>query len=64
MLGLWGSHLLLEKVGKGTSGEGSVAERDQWDLGQDGHGKDGKVWCRRGSVMFSFDGGNRQETAT
>lgn len=33
-------------------------------LVQDSYGEDGKVWRGRGSVMFSFDGGSRQETAT
>lgn len=31
MLALWGSFLLLGKVGKGISGEESVAEMNQWD---------------------------------
>lgn len=57
MQGLWGSVLLLGKVGKGTSGEGSVAERDQWEPGTGqprwGRGR----WRGRGSVIFSFDGG-------
>lgn len=64
MLGLGGTPFFWGRWAKGPQ------EKEVWlrgisgTLGQDGHGEDGKGWQGRGSVMFSFDGGSEQETAT
>lgn len=63
MLPLWRNFLLLGKVGKGISGEESVAERDQWDPGTGGPQWGWESLRESGSVMFSCDGevGERQQ---
>lgn len=56
MLALWGSFLLLGKVGNGISGQESVAERNQWDPGTGGPQGGWEGLRESGSVVFSCDG--------